>query len=291
VATLPRNKLGAAARVLLACALLGAAPLPAGDPAIAQLRADDLLLATVAHRLVVANAARCKDQMPATGLVIAAIDQYPPALRAQARSELGFVYPVGIEAVVPGFAADRAGLRAGDGLLVIGDQVIAFMPRSAAANSASRDQVERQLIALEPRAPIIIQVNRAGRSITATLEPVAACRSRFEVVPTDQLIARSDRETIQLSSTFVERFGEDGMAVAFAHELAHLVLRHGTPANKQAEREADLLSLHLLSAAGYDPNIAPHFWREHGASMGSRGHDSVKKRISLLDAELATMLR
>ena len=67
------------------------------------------------------------------------------------------------------------------------------------------------------------------------------------------------------------------------------MLRHGLPASKQAEREADILSLHLLAAAGYDPQIAPRFWRENGASMGSRGHDSVNKRIALLETEIAAM--
>ncbi len=291
MATLRRNRFGAAAKALLACALLGAAPIPASDPAIARLKADDLILATAATRLVVANAARCTDQMPATGLVIAAIDQYPPALRAKARAELGCVDPIGVEAGVPDFAADRAGLRVGDGLLAIGDQVIVFMPLSTAASSANRDQVERQLIALPPRSPITMQVNRAGRSVTATLQPVSACRARFEVVASDQLIARSDGTTIQLSNAFVERFGEGGVAVAFAHELAHLVLRHPLKASKQAERDADRLSVHLLATAGYDPQIAPRFWRAHGASMGSRGHDSVKRRISLLEAEIVLKQR
>lgn len=247
------------------------------------------MLATVAQRLFVANVARCTATMPATGLVIVAIDQYPPALRAQARAELGFVFPVGVEAVVPGSAADRAGLRAGDGLLAINDQVVAFMPHAPAASSAVRDQVERQIIVLPSGAPITIAAARAGRSVTKTFEPSAACRARFEVVPTDKLIARSDGETIQLSSAYIERFGDDAVAVAFAHELAHLVLQHGLKANKQTEREADRLSLHLLVSADYDPAIAPHFWREHGASLGSRGHDSVNKRIKLLEAEIAAM--
>ncbi len=217
--------------------------------------------------------------MPATGLVIIAIDQYPPELR----KKFGLVTPVEVEAVVPGLAADRAGLRAGDRLLAIGDQVLAFLPVAPTASSATRDRVERQIIVLPPRAPITVQVNRAGRTVKAVLERVAACRTHFEVVETKKLIARSDGETIQLSSAYVERFGEDGVAVAFAHELARTVLGHRAAIaaasaskryqlSRQAERDADKLSVHLLSAAGYDPQIAPHFWREHGASLGSRGH-------------------
>ena len=160
--------------------------------------------------------------MPATGLVIIAIDQYTPELR----KKFGLVTPVEVEAVVPGLAADRAGLRAGDRLLATGDQVLAFLPVAPTASSATRDRVERQIIVLPPRAPITVQVNRAGRTVKAVLEPVAACRTHFEVVETKKLIARSDGETIQLSSAYVERFGEDGVAVASAHELARTVLGH-----------------------------------------------------------------
>ena len=286
-------------------ALLGSILVTVALPAIAdsnddRLRGDDLQLAEIANRIAIAGARRCQNLMPATGLVITVIDQYPPGLR----KKVDQIFPVKIEGVAPGLAADRAGLRGGDRLLTFGDQMLVWLPLAPSPTSATRDGVERQIIALPPHAPISVEVLRDGHSVKAVLEPVAACRTRFEVVETMQLFARSDGEMIQLSSAYVERFGEDGVAVAFAHELAHTVLGHRaaiaatsgsnrSQLSRQAERDADKLSVHLLSAAGYDPAIAPRFWREHGGELGRRffggKHDSPGKRIKLLEAEIAAM--
>ena len=253
------------------------------------MRADDLLLAKIAYRLVVANAPRCTAQVPATGLVIEALDQYPTFVRPAASRQLGFATPLGIASVVPGSVGDRAGFRAGDGLLAIAGVVLDSSALELPYD-ALRDRAEQALFVQEPDRAIDFRIQRGATSVTIPVTPLPGCSARFEVIAAATLIARSQHRTIQLSTAFIERFGEDAVAVAFAHELAHLVLRH-EKASKQAERDADRLSLHLLAAAGYDPQIAPRFWREHGASMGSRGHDSVKKRISLLEAEIAVMQR
>ncbi|MFM5916600.1 MAG: hypothetical protein ACKOOL_03590, partial [Novosphingobium sp.] len=157
------------------------------------------------------------------------------------------------------------------------------------ASNRSRDAIEDIFAAFPPGEAVDLAVSRAGKLQTLTLKPVPACNARFEVVPSDTLIARSQGKTIQISTRFVEAFGEEGTAVAAAHEFAHLVLKHGTRSSKASERQADRLSIRLLAAAGFDPHIAPRFWREHGASMGSRGHDPVGKRIELLETEIAAL--
>ncbi|MFM5916558.1 MAG: peptidase M48 family protein, partial [Novosphingobium sp.] len=98
--------------------------------------ADDIVLARVAHRLVTANVDRCSDRVSATGLMIAAIDQFPPALRSKAAAELGFATPLGLEGVVPGSPADTAGVRAGDGLVEAG--MIGFAHFEPAASASNR---------------------------------------------------------------------------------------------------------------------------------------------------------
>jgi hypothetical protein len=275
--------------VLLCFALIAASPAPAPDASFARLHSDDLVLATVAQRLAVANVARCKDSLPATGFVIAAIDQYPPEARAKAASALGFNTAIGIETVVPGSPAERAGVLAGDGLLEVEFLGLAKLEPFPAATSVTRDGIERLIANFPPGEELSLVVSRSGQTIALKLKPVPACRVRFEVIQSDLPIARGNGDTIQLSSGFIETFGEDAVAVAFAHELAHVVLHHGTRASKRNEREADRLSLHLLAAADYDPRIAPRFWREHGTSMGTRGHDSVQDRIKLLEAEIAAI--
>lgn len=288
MATLHRSRRNAAL-ALLGFALIGATQPPGPDASFARLRSDDLKLATVAQRLAVANVSRCAESMPATGLVIAAIDQYPPEVRAKAAGELGFTSTIGIETVVPGSPAERAGVQAGDGLLEVEFLGLSKLEPSPTATSISRDAGERLIAAFPPGEDMNLVVSRSGQAIALKLKPMPACRVRSEVIQSDMPVSRSDGTMIQLSSGFIETFGEDAVAVAFAHELAHIVLHHGIKASKRNEREADRLSVHLLATAGYDPRIAPRFWLEHGASMGTRGHDSVQDRIKLLEAEIAAM--
>ena len=90
----------------------GAAPVdPAGDSAWEQLRKQDLRLAQLVFRLAQANASLCAATRPGTGIVLHALDQYPPDQRAQAHDALGFPAPLAVEAVVPGGAAERPALQ------------------------------------------------------------------------------------------------------------------------------------------------------------------------------------
>jgi hypothetical protein len=66
--------------------------------------------------------------------------------------------------------------------------------------------------------------------------------------------------------------------------------------NAEAEIEADRLSVHLLANAGYDPRIAPAFWRSDlGRSVGgglfrSRIYASPEERARALEREIADFL-
>ena len=271
---------------------------------ITELRDADARLAVVANRLLIGNAARCTNLMPTTGLTIVALEQYPQANRPVVARVLGFATPVGIETIAPGSPAALAGLRQGDGIVAINDWVLPTTATGSGSTSTSRDSVERAIAVRPPDRPITFSIMRGGSASAITIMPTKACRSRFEIVPQGRPMAHSDGETIQISSGFLARFGDSALAVIFAHELAHTILGHrervaaATTGKKQvqrdAEREADRLSVHLLAAAGYDPRMAPAFWREHGGaiswlSFGDTVHDSPRKRIAALEDEIGRM--
>ena len=280
-----------------------------------NLRSADSRLAQVAGRIVVANARLCERLMPAIGATLHALDQYAPQFQPEATSELGFETLIAVEATVPGGPADQAGIRPGDGFLAINEVELPRINLAERATSASRDAAERAIADLPPDQPIALRFVRKGQIARVIVQPVAACRTRFEVLPAKRLMARSNGETIQISSGFVTRFDDSALAVAFAHELAHTILKHramleaaghrGRLSADQvpkrqlvlmAEREADRLSVQLLANAGYDPAIAPQFWREFGAQLSpaifSDGtHDSAKVRSAALDAEIALIQR
>lgn len=279
---------------------------------MAVVRAADAELAAVAHRLATANAPLCRDLQPGAGLAIQALDQFGPTSRTAARRVFGFGTPVAVEAVVPGGPAERAGVRPGDGLLAVNGAALPTVP-AAQTSSATRDRALELLAAPPPAAPLRLDLMRDGVRRTVTLQPRPACRAAFELNITQGLAASSDGRVVQLGGALFDRFGPDGIAVVAAHELAHVVLRHrarleaagvrwgllaewGRNARlfRRTEGEADLLGLHLLRNAGYDPRIAVAFWRGPGAAVGgglfrARTHDAPAARADALAAELARL--
>ena len=279
---------------LMLAALSPAAALAAGAPSVdalrdsawQQLRRQDLRLAQLVFRLAQGNAPLCAAAMPGTGIVLHALDQYPPDPRAQARDALGFPAPLAVEAVVPDSAAERAGLRAGDGVLAISDWPAPATALAPRAESSRRDAALDRIEAAPPAAPLALRVQRGDQALTVTLAPRPACRVRPELVIDGGSLARTDDHLLQISAALLDRFDDDGLVVVVAHELAHLVLRHGerllaagvhrgllgefgrsAQLARAAEDEADRYSARLLANAGYDPQLAVRFWRGAGRSL------------------------
>jgi hypothetical protein len=289
------------------------APMPVVDPGFfPALRAVDGRLAAIAWRLTIANAPLCDALAPTPGMAIHALGQYEPALRPQAKVAFGFAAPVAVESVVRGGAASRAGVAEDDGLVAINGQPLGAVP-SPQASSDDRDAALALLARQNPDRPIELTVLRAGKQVTVTLPPSPGCRSKFEVLLGPKMEASSDGRVIQIGSRFFERYDDEQIAVVVAHELAHTILRHrerldaagvkrGLLAEvgrngrlfRRTEQEADLLGVHLLRNAGYDPAIAGRFWREHGGDVDgglfrSRTHPSSKARAAAIEAELAAL--
>lgn len=293
-------------------ALLLAAAAPVSPPvldaaSLEALRAIDLRLATIAHRLVTANAPLCRDQAPATGMVLHAINQYDPETQPTARQVFGFTAPISVEAVVPGSPAGAAGVAPNDGVLSIGER-----PLTAAAAPPSSVDRDSALTLLEATAtPIRVVTTRGGRTQAVAINAPLGCRSRFEVLLGPEMTAQADGKVVQIGVRFFERYRDDEVAVIVAHELAHNILRHrvrleaagvkggllgelgrNASLGQAAELEADTLGVTLLYNAGYDPASAARFWRERGGDIDgglfrSRTHPATKRRVAAIEAAAA----
>jgi hypothetical protein len=302
-----------------ACSLLPptmatAQPVPAGrESPWMQLRADDLRLAQLVEHLAVANVALCDRQMPAIGLVLHALDQYPPDQRMAARDALGFPTPLAVEAVLPGSAAALAGMQPGDGVLAIGGWLAPDDPLAPRADSRRRDTALDRIEAASPTAPLTIAVLRGGQRIQATLVPRPACRVRPELVADSGSIARADDHLLQIGVALLDRFDDDGLLVVVAHELAHVMLHHGdrlaaagvhrgvlgefgrsARLAREAEDEADRFSVRLLANAGYDSQLAVRFWQGAGRALDAgllrdSAHASPARRADNIAAEIARL--
>jgi len=158
--------------------------------------------------------------------------------------------------------------------------------------------------------PIVVEALREGKPVRVTIDSVPICRSRFELRLANDFRASADGSMVQISSAFLETYSAQQVAAAVAHELSHNILRHrdrlevrgvsfgmlsGFGANvkyfRQTEIQADLLSVYLLTNAGYDPNVSIAFWKAFGPSKAggifrTRSHPHWRDRVRTLSAEI-----
>ena len=290
----------------VAAAVAVAAPAVAADPDTAAtfdaLRQVDGRMAAIAYRLTTANAPLCRSLAPTPGWAIHSLGQYDPALRDQARASFGFETPIAVEAVVPGSAAAKAGVRAGDSIVSVDGRPIGSGAPGKDASSAARDAAVEQIAGLPADRPLSVELMRVGLTRTVTIPASPGCRSAFEVLLGPGMTASADGRIVQIGVRFFERYTDDEVAVVVAHELSHNILRHAARLEaagvkrgllsevgrngrlfRLTEDQADLLGAYLLRNAGYDPQIAVRFWREHGGDVDgglfrSRTHPSSSAR-------------
>jgi len=268
---------------------------------------QDLRLARVAERMLAANDSLCRQHMPLTGLILHSRDQYSASMAGNAFAN----GRVAVEAVIPGSAAASSGIFAGDGIAAIGALRTDSMVRDGEA--PLRDTAFTALAGGE--GPVALAITRGGEERTVTIAAPRGCRALVEIRSSNSLNARSDGRVIQVNYGLAARATDDELAVIFAHELGHLVLEHrrrltdagvekgffgefgrNRRLNRQVEEEADRISAHLLANAGYDPAIAPAFWRSKlgkragGGLFRSGTYPSPGGRARLVEEEITTYL-
>ena len=283
---------------------------PAQDDAWSELRQKDLRLATYVYRLSVANASLCSDRMPQTGLVLQSVDEFDPAIRADATRSFGFYAPISVEGVIAGSPADIAGVKPNDGILEINDHKVGEGETSSRPTIAKRDSANAFMEALPPVSPINLTLRDHEHGFVARMQPVAGCRVRAELLMNDNATALSDDQTIQIGAAFFDRLDDASLAVVLAHEMAHQVLKHGALMEskgvhrgflgefgkssrlvRETEDQADRYSIHLLANAGFDPEIGPKFWRGSGRALDhgilrSATHSPSTERAANMEDEI-----
>ncbi|WP_374944513.1 M48 family metalloprotease [Sphingomonas sp.] len=275
--------------------------------------AADLRLAAIGYRLATANVALCTARAPVPGLAIHALSEYDPPVRPAARAKYGFAMPVAVEGVVAASPAAAAGVQANDALVAVDGAPFPTSVTAGPATGADRDAA-LQLIASRPAdAPLTLTVLRGGVRRAVTVPASPGCRTRFMVVIARTMEASADGTTVAIGTRFFERYTDDQVAVVVAHELAHNILRHRARLDaagvkggmlselgrngrlyRRTESEADLLGMYLLRNAGYDPQAAVRFWREHGGDVDgglfrSRTHPSSSARAKAIEAAIETL--
>lgn len=293
---------------LVAIAVLAASPATAQDmPAAGSLREQDERLLRIAQPILAGNLALCDRTMPSLGVALQSADQYA------AGRDPGFAAPVAFAAVLPQSAASQAGIAPNDGLLSVNGQPVA--KRAELQASPLRDSAFAAIAEHPAGEPLRLEIARHGARREIVLHPPAECRILAEILADGGTTARSDGRVIQISRGLAARATDREISVIFAHELAHSILRHrdrlsaadlskglggefgrDRRLNREAEIEADRLSVHLLANAGLDPASAAAFWRSPlgkqigGGLFRSRVYPSPEARAQQLESEIADYL-
>lgn len=278
------------------------------DGEIAAYRAltgQDLRLATIGYNLAKANAPFCKDKQRNPGWVLHDIAQYPDT--ATAKAAFGFDMPVEIAAVVPGGAADQAGLKAGDGFIALRHADIDWSQLPSGKASYDRMAMFRAMLSKswEAGGPSDMRMERSAEQINVVLNPLLVCASNFQVDIKDKVDAGADGEMVSVNLGLMTFVSDDQeLAAAVAHELAHNILHHrarlkalgkkSAKAIRATEVEADRLSVWLLANAGYDLDAAMRFWDRYGSKydggiLRDDTHPGWKTRVAVMKAEIALM--
>jgi hypothetical protein len=266
---------------------------------IRHLAAQEVELATIAHRIATANAHVCDQPEDLSGLVLHDLTQYDRAVRPAVSQAFAINSGVGVLDIVPGSAAANAGLRVDDEILAVGP----FNVQHSAARRKpkSNDKMAEFHAALQAAlasGPTELVVRRRGNLVKLPMSGQPGCGGRLLLTSSSTLNAYSDGDHVFIT-TAMSRFsrGADEIAFVIAHEMAHNILGHSSESGKRGifgflavrkqEIEADSYAVQLLANAGYRPEGAISFLRSARRKLWwnfSLDHPGFGKRIQIVTA-------
>jgi beta-barrel assembly-enhancing protease len=268
----------------------------AGDPSLTRLQAEDARVAAMSWRLQTANGALCPQKALISGMSLHALSQYRVSQRVAATAQFALRNRVGIAAVAPRSAAERAGLKAGDTIYVVDGRETPMV--DADAGYAPVSHVEAMIDAALANAPAELEIMRpSGVEERLELTGEAGCASRVQIIAGGAINAAADGNYVQINAAMLDFAAtDDDLAVIVGHELAHNILRHIAlkTRSKQAEYEADHLGVWLMARAGYDVDAVIPFWtrfekRTNPGIFADGTHPSPKKRLAAVAKAVAEL--
>lgn len=262
---------------------------PADIHVLRTLVADQDRLYKVAAPLLIENAPLCRSRArKLLGFVAKTRYSYSARLAPAAQELLGLDERLRVSAVLPGSAAAKAGIRAGD--ILVAAEGIAF----PAGEHAEREAAELLAPLAAERDVLSLTVLRGRQTRELKVPLTTACAFNIEVGQADLVNAYGDGYRILVTRGMLRAVRNDReLAYVLAKEIAHNVLGHAARQNQGAtmggiidnlarlepdlstlagssglrplrpefDTAADRLSVYLLARAGYDVTGVAGFWR------------------------------
>ncbi|MCB1616017.1 MAG: M48 family metalloprotease, partial [Pseudomonadales bacterium] len=255
-------------------------------------------LYAIAYPILEKGVPLCEKHRYATGFIAVNRYLYGEELADSLQRTYSLSDALNVLAIVPGSAADKAGMRVGDAVVAIGGNRI--MPGKKAMIEFGKVMNGRQYSSTD----LTVLVERDSRQQTLLLKPQQVCDYDVVLHPdTNAINAYADGENIFITKRMMDFFESDNeAALVIAHEIAHNARDHikakqqnamlgvlggllvdiaaayggvntnGEFANQggaigaraysvEFEKEADYVGLYFMARAGYDIQGVERFWR------------------------------
>jgi hypothetical protein len=307
----------------------GPAPAPVVTPQM--LAAQDTLskmvelqarLYKVASPLLINNADLCKNQARnLLGFTAQNKYSYPGQYADAAQAALGYGDRLEVSVVLAGSGAARAGLRKGDGLIMVDGKQLPIGPNA----DTGAGNVFGPLLATH--ATLNLLVSRGDNNQMINVPVTRACAFRVDLGNSDNINAYADGQHILVTRGMMN-FADSDEAIAYvvAKDMAHNILGHAAaqhstatigsmvdnlknvqpdlsmligsggvkPMPQEMDAAADSLSLYLLARAGYDIDGAARFWQrlatQYPASVlngYTANHPATAYRVAAINKTVA----
>ena len=289
--------------VLAAVGFAFAAPVSAADLSVRTLAAQEARLATIAYRMATANADVCRRPDMMTGMILHDLTQYQPAKRGEVSRAFSLQSGFGILQLVPGGAAERAGLRIDDEIIAVGGATVEH-PGMVWTSAKSFHRMQGFTDLLQARlmggsTELLIRRNGSVQQVGLVAE--RGCGGQLTLANSSGLNAWADGRYIILT-TGMNAFArsDDEIAFVIAHEMAHNILGHfdrrGTRmsifgrSSRDLELDADGFAVRFMSVSGYRPAAGITFLQHSRRRLWwafSLDHPGFGSRIRTVAAEIA----
>ncbi len=169
---------------------------------------QEMRLQSVGYRLALANASRCERPQMLTGLLLHSISGYPQTERKAVAEAYNITYGFGVLGVVPGSAADAAGLAEGDEIVSVNGSDLAGFAADSIAKAGSYDRTERFYGYLDTAlrsGPGTLELRRGEARIAVRLAGASGCGGQFAMLQRRSLNAWSDGRYVAVTDRMMRQ--------------------------------------------------------------------------------------